>query len=91
MNNIKNDLLHLINKNIDVNIKRNIKNYVDIYNDEQLIYMLDTPLGLKLNETIYLKYKNGIGYSCYNSNNVKQPETVIIERILNNKKNIEVI
>jgi hypothetical protein len=92
MMNFKNKLLLLIDKEIDYNIKRNIKIYTDIYNEEQLQYMLNCPTGLKLNDNMFLFYTTGIGFSCImNDKNDKNPLCVVIERFLNDKKNIEII
>jgi hypothetical protein len=91
MDKIKTDLNRLRMKVVDPDITRNLTKILEIYDEDQLEFMLYQPGGLILNEKVKLNYYRGVGYMCRTLRNEVLPLCIIVERNLNGKPNIEVV
>lgn len=88
---IKECLQQLIDSKLDLgdNRKKMIKKYIDTYEEEQLYYIMQQPLGL-IAEDINIYYLPNTGFRCSNNPIVgRLPMCNIFTKILNEKyKNI---
>jgi hypothetical protein len=77
----------VINNKLDLgdDIKKNLKQYVDTYEDEQLYYILQAPTGIKIDD-IFIHFLPNIGFRCSNSRHLgRLPICNILNKILNKK------
>jgi len=84
---IKQCLEKLTEKNIDMSINKHLKFLLENVNEEQLVYKLSQPSGIKIdNNMLQLWYYPGIGFRCNNMFTEKYgrlPMCNFIERFLN--------
>jgi len=84
---IKECFNEIINSKLDLGdkIKKDLKKYIDNYEDEQLYYILQSPSGLIV-DNIYIHFAPNIGFRCFNNRSLgRLPICNIISKILNNK------
>ena len=81
-------LMEIINSRLDLGDKRKkaIKSYIDSYADEQLSYIMRTPLGLTADD-INIFFFPGVGFRCSNdrSRTGRLPICNTFQKILNKK------
>lgn len=85
---IKESLLEIVNSNLDLGDIRKgyIKRYLEIYDEEELSYILRTPMGL-VAEDISITFYRGVGFRCSNdtTRTGKLPMCNTFQNILNKK------
>jgi len=84
---IKECFNEIINSRLDLGdkIKKDLKKYVDAYEDEQLFYILQSPTGIPV-DNIFVHFAPHIGFRCFNDYKLgRLPICNIITKILNNK------
>ena len=84
---IKECFNEIINSKLDLGdkIKRDLKRFVDAYEDEQLFYILQSPNGITI-DNFTIHFFPNVGFRCLNDYKLgKLPICNIITKILNNK------
>lgn len=84
---IKECLLELVNNKLDLGDKRKkeIKKYIDSFEDEKLVYILQTPMGL-VAEDINIYFLPNMGFRCTNDPRMgRLPMCNIFTKVLNEK------
>jgi len=82
---IKDKLQKLVDRNLDKNVSKNIIYMNENYDEESLEFLLSNS-GFKINENIVLRYYQGVGFNCQDTNeriSGKSPLCQNIERFLN--------
>jgi hypothetical protein len=81
-------LLEIVNSKLDLGDKRKkvIQSYINYYDNEQLLYILGTPMGLVMDD-ISIFFFPGVGFRCSNdtSKTGRLPICNTIQNILNRK------
>ena len=84
---IKECLIQLVESKLDLgdNRKKMIKRYIDLYEEEQLAYFMQQPMGL-IAEDINIYFLPNMGFRCNNNPNLgRLPMCNIFTKILNEK------
>ena len=82
---IKEKLQKLLDKNLDKDINTNIIYINENYDEDSLSFLLSNT-GFKINDSIILRYYNGLGFNCQDVNENlygKSPLCQNVERFLN--------
>ena len=84
---LKECLLQIVESKLDLgdNRKKMIKKYIDAYEEEQLYYILQQPLGI-IAEDINIYFLPNVGFRCSNNPSIgRLPMCNIFNNILNEK------
>jgi len=85
---IVDSLLEIVNSKLDLGDKRkqSVKLYLEKYDEDELSYILKTPMGL-IAEDISISFYPGVGFRCMNdiSRTGKLPMCNTFQNILNRK------
>jgi len=85
---IKESLLEIVNSKLDLGDtrKKYVKMYLEKYDEDELSYILKTPMGLIV-EDISISFYHGVGFRCTNdtSRTGKLPMCNTFQNILNRK------
>lgn len=84
---VKECLTEIVKSRIDLGDRRKqiINNYLDIYDENQLSYIMQSPVGL-VTEDLFINYLPGVGFRCNNNpSSGRLPICNIYQRIMNEK------